>query len=167
MKKVGLLFSLLLLVAFIYAQDSGNSNSNVSVTVDQNPNGGWTVTATATSETETNDDGTPLQEGSQTHSETEDLEETIESTTQDAQERLKKREDLKKKGKEGSSFKLGPDGQGDMRNGGTFPPEIVITIGDMPQGLKVGRQTIMLNYRSQSQFRSNLGRDLRGALAKL
>lgn len=166
MKKVSLIFALFLSVSCLYAQDSGNSN--VSVTVDQNPNGGWTVTATATSETETNDDGTPLQEGSQTHAETEDLEETIESTKKEAEERLEKREELKKKKKQGEGVMLGPDGQGDLRTGGTFPPEIVILIGGgKPRNLKMGKETIVLNYRSESQFRSHLGRDLRGALNKL
>lgn len=166
MKKVGLIFAMLFSMTLTYAQNG--DNSNVSVTIDQNPNGGWTVTATATSETETNDDGTPVQEGSQQHAETEDLEETVASTTEDAKERLEKREALKQKGKEGGNVMLGPDGQGDMRNGGTFPPEIVILIGGgRPDNLKMGKETIMLKYRNESQFRSSLGRDLRGALNKL
>jgi hypothetical protein len=170
MKKVGFIFTFVFFAVFAFAQDSGNNSSssdsdvNVCVTIDENDDGSFTVTSTATSTTEKDHDGSPLSWGSQDHAEEGELDETVARSKKSAKDGLSKRIESRKNS---NGVMLGPDGQGDMRNGGTFPPEIVIIIGDMPQGLKMGKETIQLKYRNESQFNSNISRDLRGALAKL
>lgn len=169
MKKVGLIFTFAFFAVFAFAQDSGSNSSssdsdvNVSVTIDENDDGSFTVTSTATSTTEKDHDGSPLSWGSQDHAEEGELDETVARSKKSAKDGLSKRIEYRKNG---NGVMAGPDGQGDMKTG-TFPPEIVIIIGDMPQGLKMGKETIQLKYRTESQFNSNISRDLRGALAKL
>jgi hypothetical protein len=188
MKKINLLFCLLFSGTLMLAQTGntgGGNNSNptnnagnendisdddidVTVEIDRNTDGsGYTVTAIATSKTEKDDDGKPLRRGSKYGAESGELDETVAHTEAEAKKKLKA-SILSKRKKEGDGVMAGPDGQGDLRHGTTFPPEILITIGSPAKSsLKIGKETIVINYTNQDQFKRSYRRDIRAAIDKL